>query len=81
MSGRGTPSNLARWQALQAERRHQIEAPVMELVEALRAEGKTWTECVEAVRTAEHLSPLGVPYTFPALTQGFYKWKRRQNAA
>jgi len=75
------PSNLARYHAVRAEQRRAAEAPVMELVERLRAEGMTWTECVEAVNAAGHLSPLGVPYTFPALTQAFSKWRKRQAAA
>lgn len=78
---RPRPSNLARYHAVRAEQRRAAEAPVMAMVEGVRARGGTWTECVEAVTLAGHLSPLGVPYSYPALVQAHAKWRKRRAAA
>ncbi len=76
----GRPSNLTRWHEAQREQRRQAEAPIMALVETLRAQGLTWSECVKAVNDAGHLTPLGVPFSFPALTQAVYRSRKRQAA-
>lgn len=73
--------NLRRWHARQAELRYVDLTPVMTRVEALRAEGVYMTDIVTVVNTEGFTTRLGEPWTYPSLTQAFYRWRRTTAAA
>lgn len=75
MNARST-ANLRRWHAAQIERRQADLAPVMARVEALRAQGLPMTDIHSIVDAEGFKSRTGAAWTYPGLTQAYYKWRK-----
>ncbi|GGM21896.1 hypothetical protein [Deinococcus aerophilus] len=72
------PSNLDRWHEVRRQEHDLIVGPSMEAAAELRAEGRTWSECVAELNRRGLTSRIEAPWTFPSLTQAYARWCKRR---
>lgn len=72
------PSNLDRWHEVRRQENELIVGPSMEAAAELRAEGRTWSECVAELNRRGLTSRIEAPWTFPSLTQAYARWRKRR---